>query len=609
VLRIRKRNVARVEMRLLLLGLTGSEPAFQAWDEWLTSAGVPFDAVTLNELTTPLQVVDDAGCPRFQGLILAEGGAMEVALEPTQRADLERVERQLGLRRLTAYVVPGPEYGLRPARWTGLMDDLEAVLTARGQEVFPYLRERLPVDPGSWAYLASPASSAQFETLVAGPGQSALLGIHRHDDGREEMVQMFNTNSSQAQGQALRRGQVAWLTGGSYVGFDRHYLSAEVDDVLMANHSWNLETHQSDRRPEHSIRMHVRDARQAADWTRARGLRLDLACNGAGSSGHPSQTGRGRDPLLAALLADGGVFGWLNHTYQHLDLDDASQAEIEAEIERNIDWAAGAGIGLEPGAVVTGAHTGLANLTATPPREENPALATALDRQRIRYIACDASRSYPAPNGGKPLPPGTPFEIGGAFAVPRHPTLLPHDAATPSQVLDRLRTEGVGPVSAFAELIDREARRIFNATISNDPRPHYFHQSNLISAEDSGGGQAAPGMMCILLDAVLDRYHTHIAVDVGLLQPTLGEVGRLLRRRQAWHTALSAGAVRAYVDSTHVFIVNSSAAPVEVPLTGTTVGDEYASRNSGWIRVMAGETIVRRQVAPAALSPAAAPAQ
>jgi hypothetical protein len=202
-----------------------------------------------------------------------------------------------------------------------------------------------------------------------------------------------------------------------------------------------------------------------------------------------------------------------------------------------------------------------------------------------------------------------PFEIGRAFVVPRHPTLLPHDAATPSQVLDRLRSAGAGPVSGFAELIDREARRIFNATISNDPRPHYFHQSNLISAEDSGGGQAAPGMMCVLLDAVLDRYHTHITADVGLLQPTLGEVGRLLRRRQAWQTALSAGAVRAYVDGTHVFIVNSSAAPVEVPLTGTTVGDEYASRNSGWIRVTAGETIVRRQIAPAALSGAAAPAK
>ncbi len=583
-------------MRLLLLGLTGTEPAYDAWMQWLTRTGVPFDAVPLKDLAEPLQFIDEDGCARFQGLILAEGGLIEIALEPSQRAVLERIERQLGLRRLTAYAVPGPEYGLSSAHWSGHMDDLDAVLTTAGREVFPYLRGRLPIDPGSWAHLASPARGDTFETLVAGPDQSALVGIHRHDDGREEMVQTFNANSAQAQGQALRRGQLAWLTGGTYVGFDRNYLSAQIDDVLMANHSWNVETHECDRRPEHSIRMRARDASDAARWARTRGVRLDLACNGAGSSSYPSQTGPDCDPLLAALRADRGAFGWINHTYQHLDLDDATQAQIEAEIERNFNWAAEAGIELEPGVLVTGAHTGLANLAATPPRAENPGLVAALRAQGIRYVACDASRPYPVPAGGSQLPAGTPFTIGGSFAVPRHPTLLPHDAATPAQVLDRLRSEGTVRVRTFGEVIDREARRVFNAAISNDPRPHYFHQSNLIGAVDSGGGEAAPGILFALLDAVLDRYRTHVTTDVELLQPTLGQIGRLLLRRQAWHAVMALGSVRAYADLTHVTIVNRSEAPVEIPLTGTVAGDQYASSRSGWIRALPGATLIERQI-------------
>lgn len=593
-MRIRKVSPPLVQMRVLLLGLTGAEPAFGAWRNWLTSAGVPFEAVALNDLARPIELVDEDGGVRFQGLILADAGAVDVALEPSQRGVLERTEGHLGLRRLTAYAVPAPEHGLCPAHWSGPMDDLDPSLTAAGREVFPYLRDRVPVDPGSWVHLAFPSSPRRFETLVAGPEQSAIVGVYRHDDGREEMVQTFDANSHQSQGQALRRGQLAWLTRGSHVGLDRHYLSVQIDDVLMANHSWNVATHECDRRPEQRIRMRPRDADEAARWIRARGIRLDLACNGAGSSGYPERDGANSDPLLAALLAHRDAFGWLNHTYRHLDLDEATQSEIEAEIERNVAWAAAAGVTFDPASLITGAHTGLANLTETPPRVENPSLGPALSAQRISWIACDASRPYPAGDRGDPLAPGVPFRVGGAFAVPRHPTLLPHDAATPAQVLDRLRSAGTGAFNTFDEVIDREARRLFNAVISNDPRPHYFHQSNLIGAGVEGRGESASGMIYVLLDAVLARYRAYVRADVTFLQPTLGEIGRLLKRQQSWQRALALASVTAYLDRGRVTIVNRSDSAVDVPVTGTVVGDEQAGIRSGWIPAPPGETTLTR---------------
>jgi hypothetical protein len=79
-------------------------------------------------------------------------------------------------------------------------------LTASGRRVFPYLRGPLPIDPGSWGYLAAPVSRERFDALVVAADGSALVGIHRRPDGREEMVQTFDANACQPQAHLLRPG-------------------------------------------------------------------------------------------------------------------------------------------------------------------------------------------------------------------------------------------------------------------------------------------------------------------------------------------------------------------------------------------------------------------
>jgi peptidoglycan/xylan/chitin deacetylase (PgdA/CDA1 family) len=575
-------------MRLLLLGLTGQEPAFLAWAEWLANAGAVFDAVALNDPDHRLVLVDDSGDARFQAIIQAEAGLLQIALDPAQRAQLERIERHHGLRRLTAYSLPTTEMGLSAPHYSGPLTEGQARVTAAGRVVFPYLRDRLPVDPGSWAHLARPIDVEQCEPLIADDDGGVLVGIHRSPDGREEMVQTFSVNSIQAQGQILRRGQLHWLTRGIHLGLERHYLSVHVDDVLLANYSWNLEHHESESHPARTIRMSAEDARETARWSRDRGMVLGLACNGAGAPAG--------DPLLEALLTDQDAFRWLNHTYEHRDLDVAGPADVAAEIERNRDWASEVGIDMAPDSLITGSHTGLANLTVAPPRPHNPALIAALQSHGIRYLAADASRPYPAPSGDDPLPAGTPFLLGTTMVVPRHPTALPHDAATGAQVLDRLRTLG-GSADSYSEVADAEARRVFKAVIGNDPRPHYFHQSNLIGARLPDAGESAPALMLALLDAVLERYRAHV-VGLPLCQPTMPEVGRLLHRRQAWAALAAHGSVDGFIDRRRVYLVNATGATAEMPLTGTSHGDEYGESRSGWILVPPGETVLERQTLP-----------
>ena len=458
-------------------------------------------------------------------------------------------------------------------KWAGPLETVSLHLTASGATLFPYLRGPLPVDPGSWGYLADPVSDERFDPLVVAGDGSALVGIHRGRDGREEMVQTFDANAGQIQAHLLRRGQLAWLTRGRYLGHERNYLALQIDDVLLPNHRWDAASQTIDVTRGAMIRMTADDADHAARWSGSRGVRLDLVCNGAGAERHAREAGLDADPLLGALLSRRDDFGWINHTYEHVNLDLASGATIEAEIARNRRWAGELGIELESGALVTGGHSGLANLTAVPANAENPQLATALAAQGIRYLGCDASRSYPAHGrdlDGPRLAPGVPFLVGSALAVPRHPTLLAYAAATRDQTLDQLRHLGLVDVPSWPDVLAAEAARIFTTVMSNDPLPHYFHQSNL-AAGDAAQAPSDGRLFYALLDAVLARYRRYVKPEQPLMQPTLGETGELLARRIAWSSALRADAVTGYVDGSRVTIVNRTDDAIDVPVTVTEV--------------------------------------
>jgi len=588
-------------MKMGLVGMTGAEPSLLAWQVALDRAGTPHEVLALQDRDGRARLTSAMRRGGFQALIIAGAEIIETALSTSERAELEALERARGTRRLLAYAYPGPTHGLRPAFWAGPLDGLRVSLTPRGRRVFPYLHGTLEFDAGSWGYLAAPISAGSFETLLAAPDGSPLLGLYRHRDGRETMVQTFAANASQSHALLLRFGQLAWVSGGSYLGFERNYLPVHIDDVLLANHSWNVATHRTDDDPRATIRMTAADVARAAGWSRARRLRLDMVCNGGGSERYRAAAGLTADPVLDALLDERSTFGWINHTYSHGNLDKASRTTIEAEIERNVRWAERAGIELEPGALVTGEHSGLANLEATPRRPENPELPSALRAQRVRYIACDASRPYPVCEVGRGadlLPPGMPFVVGPALAIPRHPTALPFDSATRSQAVDRWRSHRrTEPAPTWEEVLASEAARIFVAMLANDPCPHYFHQSNLVSSLDGETPEGA--LLYELLDAVLQRYESAVH-DMPIVQPRFGEVGELLRDRTAWRAARAAGAVVAYREAAGVRIANDSGAALRVPLTGTVAGGRYGVTRSGWILAEPGETLVALETGSAA---------
>jgi len=364
----------RIDLKVLLLGANGTEPSFLAWQAQLRREGVPFDQIVATPGHAPITaatlsqtLADGTQEAKYEGVIVATGGLVQCdttpcssALSSSEWSALQAFEQTFHVRQLSAYVFPGADFGLNPPTFAGAMDGQSASLTAAGQQAFPYLQGPVTIAAGTYGYQATPIDPASFTTLLSGPGDSSLVGVFTHPDGREEMVQTFDGNQYQLHSQLLRHGELSWVTRGTYLGDQRNYLELHIDDVFLPDDSWDTAAHVTNFDPAAAIRMTPADVSKAVAWSQSNGLRLDMLFNGGGSDAYVDD--HGSDPLLSAFQAAKGSFGWANHTYDHPNLDCSTRRFIANEIQDNVRWARNKGLSVNAAELVTGEHSGLANL-------------------------------------------------------------------------------------------------------------------------------------------------------------------------------------------------------------------------------------------------------
>jgi hypothetical protein len=365
----------RIDMKVLLLSASGSEPSFQAWQAQLRREGVPFDQLIATPGHAPITAatlsqtlaggIDEA---KYQAVIAAVGGLPRCdengcasALAPEEWTALATYEQTFHVRQLSAYTFPTPDFGLNWPTSAGPLDGVEASLTEAGRAVFPYLQGTVRIGAGTYGYEATPLEGAAFSTLLTDANGAALVGVYTRPDGREEMVQTFDSNQLQLHSQLLRHGQLAWVTRGTFFGDQRNYLELHIDDVFLPDDIWDPVTHTTNFNPEAAVRMTPGDVATAVAWSSATGLRLDSLYNGGGSVAYAEQHA-GSDPLLTAFQANRATFGWVNHTYDHPNLDCSARGFIVDQIVDNTTWARSRGFSVNAGELVTGEHSGLANL-------------------------------------------------------------------------------------------------------------------------------------------------------------------------------------------------------------------------------------------------------
>ncbi len=451
----------RIDLKVLLLGATGAEPTFQAWQAQLRREGVPFDqliatpghaAITAATLSqTRAEGTQEA---RYQAVIVATGGLPRCdetgcasALSTEEWAALASFEQTFHVRQLTAYTYPGSDYGLNPPTSSGALDGLATRLTTAGLAAFPYLNGTVTVGAGTYGYEATPIDPATFKTLLEDPGNGAsLLGVFTHPEGREEMVGTFDGNQFQLHSQLLRHGELAWVTRGTYLGDQRNYLEMQVDDVFLPDDIWDPASHTTDFNPAAAVRMNTEDVTRAVSWSQANRLRLDMVYNGGGSVAYVAE--HGSDPLLTAFQASRASFGWIDHTYDHPNLDCSTRGFIVEEINENVTWAKGKGFAVNGAELVTGEHSGLANLipgnpgTIDPPGLEE---AEALRNGTLAGGTYDYAVTATSPRG-ETIPTTTTVVVPrGTGGIANGSVRLAWDAichATTYKVYRRLSTSG-----------------------------------------------------------------------------------------------------------------------------------------------------------------------
>jgi hypothetical protein len=401
-------SAQQIGMKVLLItdsadATTASGIAYADWESTLKREGVPFDSVvtgtsaTLPALSSTLP--NGTQVANYEGVIVATSGTE--GLSTAQWTTLQTFEQQFSVRQLTAYAVPSSDYGLTaaspPATFSG---SPSPALTADGAKVFPYLN-KIDFDAGTFGYEGT-ATGANPDTLISGPGGSSLLGVYTSSDGRQTMYQTFNQNQYMLQSQLLRHGELAWLARNTYFGDQRNYLETNIDDNFLSDATWSTATHSTDFTAANALREVPGDVTTAATWSKTNNFRIDMLFNGGGSV---ATANGGTDPLLTQFQANDSAtnkpytadFGWINHTWDHPNLDEgcATKNYIEAEINQNTAWASTAaaagnpttgGLGLasstdptasalgteNPNVLVTGEHAGLANLVPGNPGQVDP---------------------------------------------------------------------------------------------------------------------------------------------------------------------------------------------------------------------------------------------
>jgi hypothetical protein len=562
----------------------GTEPTFGLWKSTLDREGVPYDTMIATQAPplTAGQLADGTTRAKYQAVILAtgnlayfDGSVWGSAFSTDEWNTLRAFEAAFGIRQVSAYIFPGPEYGLNFPTGAGDWGGTVGQVTTSGSGTFAELVGPVKVDSGSWGYETTPLDPTNFNTLVTGKGGGPMVGVYTHpEDGRQELVVTVDANQFGNQGLLLQHGILRWVTKGVYLGYKRAYLGMHIDDIFLPNDRWDVNLNQTiTTRP---IKMNLFDVAKAALWESQQKLRIDMVFNADGANTRDGG-------LTLALLFARSLFGWVNHTFTHENLDTVSTAVARDEIQRNIDWARANRIPFDATELVTGEHSGL----------NNPNLPAALTQTGIRYIASDWSR--------------TPLQqlLGPALTLPRYPTNAYYNVGTKAEQLDEYNyiffenctntptTTCFTAPASWQTYLDNSTSQIVSHLLQNDPRPHYFHQSNLTEE----------GVFYVLMNEVLTRYRA--ILKPTLVQPTMKDAAATLQRFDKWRAALNAGQASAYLDSGKVFITSSVS--IDAPVTGTAVGEVYGGDRSGWVHVNAGQTVQATPTSTPAPTPAPSP--
>ena len=559
-----------VDARVLVISADGNEPDLAAIRQTLGYLGTPNDvliatqapALTASQLATGMHGRYNAVILTSGNLVFNNGGQYVSAFTDAEWQALATYEATFKVRRAALFTFPDASYGFSAAASLDTSaTPLATQCTARARVIFPYVNCDAGVTiSGAWAYLGTPSDAATTPLLTDSSGR-VLTATRAYADGREALVLTYAQAQFLVHSLRLLHGVVSWASRGVFLGERHAYVGVQVDDFLLADSIYTGGTY----------RMTPADLQAAFDWQNAQrqqavtaGMRYNLAFNGLGTVTFAP------DALAAPPQQLGSTFTYINHTYNHLNLNATTYAQTLDVLTQNA--AVAAQFGLAPFSVANLVTPEISGLN-------NPEAMRAAFDFGVRYLVTDTSQpggSNPTPNAGI-LNPHQPQIL----MIPRRATNLFYNVSTQAEwtaEYNDIYRSFWGRDLGYEEIAERESDMLVQHLLKGENDPWMFHQPNL---RDLGGGRS---LLSDLLDRAFTKYQRY--VNVPLLGPTMNELGVRVADRMRYNAAAASATVDPDAGNITVRVGNAAT----VPVTGGcgSSNELYAGERISYVSLPAG---------------------
>ena len=547
---------ASTDLAVLVVSATTNDAALPAIRQALDFLGTPYTVHVASAQPGTLTADRLASGTRgfYSSVMLTDaalayspdGTTWTSALSPAEWTALNQYEVDFAVRRLNWSGYPNPDTGFNwpTAAYDSTGNAAVGTWSAAAKASFPYLVTTNAFAVSNvWTYLATPLDTNTTVWLADAQGH-ALIAVQKLG-GREVLSLTFDNAPWLIHSTVLAHGLVTWANKGLFLGERHTYLSAQVDDVFLADEMW----------PGGEFRQSAKDWQATINWqakfntrTLGRNFRYDMAFNGLGTVAGEYEN----DDLTPFVRTNKSMFKWISHTFTHTNLNTVDYATALSEITKNNQTAGNLGLpNYSRMNMVTPQISGL----------QNPQFIKAAYDAGIRYLVSDTSiPSHRAASPNTGLPNWVEPRI---LMIPRHANNLFYNVSTPAEWVSEynyIYNGYWGRDLSYAEILDNQADLLLGFLLKGDISPLMFHQPNL--RDYNGQGNTLLGD---LLDAVANKYER--LYNFPALSPTMNNLATTLQQRMNYNA--SGVVATRHADNTLTLTVTKAA---RIPVTGLVSG-------------------------------------
>jgi hypothetical protein len=563
-----------LDMQVLVVTNAKSEADFPAITQALDYLGTPYTVLDISttQHTIPSGTLSNGCHGYFQGVIFTFGSNR---YSISNISDLDTYENQFNVRQLNWYVYPDPNFGL-----SSPVGSVNASSTpynfhyeAAAGSIFPYTNVANPVGiVNAFIYLSTAANGST--PLLTDDFGNVLAAVYNTPFAGQYLSLTFDSNQYLTHDLVLSYGLINWVTQGMFLGEHHTYFTPQVDDYFIDDSEWTsgLACSTNPDGTGNHIRINAADLGAFLTWqsaTQSHPVSSDfivsMAFNGFGAQpgSYPN------DDLTPATQTNQASFNWINHTFDHTNLDNVDYTTAVREITQNNSAAAALGFtNYNPANMVTPDISGLSSTAF---------LQAAVDNG-VQYLVSDTSRagqSNPTPNTGiiNQLQPSL-------LEIPRHPNNLFFNVASPDDWSAEYTCIYPQLGYNYTQILDNISDSFVANMLKGDLDPEMFHQPNLHAYDGTHS------LLGDLIDLTFTKY-TNL-VNFPILSPTEDVIGTKMANRAQYNLA---GVTASFIPHQRIMVTAQQSATVPVTGLSTTGAETYDGQTISHLGLTGGQTL------------------